>query len=132
MVQTHRQASGSTPTRTSSIASRNTSASYGRASAVPELDRKESYSSPSRKESSFVPPSRVVAAPPPYTTTTTSSSSIAGIAGKKAPPPPPPLKPKPSYNAVKYATAIFDFEAQVCRPTLCFQSPCCLLPPSQW
>lgn len=48
-----------------------------------------------------------VAAPPPYTTTL-SSGSIK----KKAPPPPPPLKPKPSYGT-KYATAIFDFEAQV-------------------
>ncbi|WVQ99579.1 hypothetical protein IAU59_006715 [Kwoniella sp. CBS 9459] len=98
MLQTHRQASGSgTPTRAGSIASRTTSGSA--------LDRKESFAS---KKESFVPPSRTVAAPPPYTTTPSSSS----IATKKAPPPPPPLKPKPSFNQVKYATAIFDFEAQ--------------------
>ncbi|OCF33015.1 hypothetical protein I317_04269 [Kwoniella heveanensis CBS 569] len=98
MLQTHRQASGSgTPTRAGSIASRTTSGSA--------LDRKNSYAS---KKESFVPPSRTVAAPPPYTTTPSSGS----IATKKAPPPPPPLKPKPSYNQVKYATAIFDFEAQ--------------------
>ncbi|ORX35804.1 hypothetical protein BD324DRAFT_631775 [Kockovaella imperatae] len=52
------------------------------------------------------PPTRTVAAPPPYTSTP-SSASI-----KKAPPPPPPLKAKPSYSAKRYATAIFDFEAQ--------------------
>ncbi|WVF71288.1 hypothetical protein IAT40_006091 [Kwoniella sp. CBS 6097] len=98
MLQTHRQASGSgTPTRAGSIASRTTSGSA--------LDRSNSYAS---KKESFVPPSRTVAAPPPYTTTPSSGS----IATKKAPPPPPPLKPKPSFNQVKYATAIFDFEAQ--------------------
>ncbi|WVR06950.1 hypothetical protein IAU60_003986 [Kwoniella sp. DSM 27419] len=106
MLQTHRQASGSgTPTRAGSIASRHTSGS--------QLDRKTSYSS-ANKESSFVPPSRTVAAPPPYTTAGAGAgaSPTASAIGKKAPPPPPPLKPKPSYTQVKYATAIFDFEAQ--------------------
>ncbi|KAK8864497.1 hypothetical protein IAR55_001747 [Kwoniella newhampshirensis] len=101
LLQTARSASGSsTPVRAGSIASR--TPSYA-------LERKESLASPSSaKKDAFVPPSRTVAAPPPYTSTNSSSS----IAGKKAPPPPPPLKPKPSYNAVKYCTAIFDFDAQ--------------------
>ena len=99
-MQTHRESSGSSygsPSRTVSHASR------------PSIDRKESASySPKRTESVTGYSPRTVAAPPPYTTTN-SSSSIT----KKAPPPPPPLKPKPSYNAVKYCTAVFDFEAQV-------------------
>ncbi|ODN82003.1 hypothetical protein L202_02330 [Cryptococcus amylolentus CBS 6039] len=100
LVQQHRSASGSSSTigRTSSIASR-TPTTYA-------LDRKDSpdtYASEKR----LPPPSApaAVAAPPPYTAGGTA-------VGKKAPPPPPPLKPKPSYNAVKYATAIFDYEAQ--------------------
>ena len=102
MMATHRSASGSVG-RAGSIASRTSG-----------LERKTSDASYATKkaESSYAPPSRVVAAPPPYTSTP-SSSSITGVSGKKAPPPPPPLKPKPSYGAVKYATAIFDFEAQV-------------------
>nr|XP_031863366.1 uncharacterized protein CI109_001241 [Kwoniella shandongensis]KAA5530438.1 hypothetical protein CI109_001241 [Kwoniella shandongensis] len=106
MLQTVRTASGSsTPVRAGSIRS----TSYG-------LERKESLASPSSasKKDTFIPPSRSVAAPPPYTSTNSTSSvaRTSSIAGKKAPPPPPPLKPKPSYNAVKYATAIFDFDAQ--------------------
>ena len=101
MLQTHRSASGSTVGRSGSFAS-------GKSG----LDRKTSNSAYGKKAEEaavYSPPSRIVAAPPPYTSTS-SSGSVA----KKAPPPPPPLKPKPSYNAVKYATAIFDFEAQVC------------------
>lgn len=100
LLQTHRQASGSSSLgRNSSLASRTSG-----------LDRKTSDAAYSKKaeSTSYAPPSRTVAAPPPYTTTP-SSSSIT----KKAPPPPPPLKPKPSYNAAKYATALFDYEAQV-------------------
>ena len=104
LLQTHRQSLGasSTPSRTVSHSSK------------PSFDRKESasYSSPKSTETATAYAPRIVAAPPPYTTTQ-SSASIT----KKAPPPPPPLKPKPSYNAVKYCTAIFDFEAQV---SLCF------------
>ncbi|KAK1924314.1 hypothetical protein DB88DRAFT_463882 [Papiliotrema laurentii] len=99
MLQTHRSASGSTVGRSGSFAS-------GKSG----LDRKTSNSAYGKKAEEaavYSPPSRTVAAPPPYTSTS-SSGSVA----KKAPPPPPPLKPKPSYNAVKYATAIFDFEAQ--------------------
>ena len=105
MMATHRSASGSVGVgRASSIASRTSG-----------LERKGSDAYASKKAeagSTYAPPSRAVAAPPPYTSTP-SSSSITGVSGKKAPPPPPPLKPKPSYSAVKYATAIFDFEAQV-------------------
>lgn len=83
-------------------------------SSKPSLGRQPSSGSFYRKDPppppSAAATSRVVAAPPPYTSTP-SSSSIT----KKAPPPPPPLKPKPSFN-VKYATALFDFEAQVSRP----------------
>jgi len=109
MMATHRSASGSVG-RTSSFASRTSG-----------LERKTSDASYGTKKaeaaSTYAPPSRTVAAPPPYTSTP-SSSSVTGVSGKKAPPPPPPLKPKPSYNAVKYATAIFDFEAQV-SPSRC-------------
>jgi len=103
LLQQHRSASGGTVGRSGSIASR---ASGG-------LERKESFASKKAEAAGYTPPSRTVAAPPPYTTTP-SSSSI-----KKAPPPPPPLKPKPSYTAVKYATAIFDFEAQVSAAWRC-------------
>lgn len=102
MLQTHRQASGSgTIGRQSSLASRTSG-----------LDRKTSvagsFDSKKAEATSYAPPSRTVAAPPPYTSTP-SSASIT----KKAPPPPPPLKPKPSYNSAQYATALFDYEAQV-------------------
>ena len=101
MLQQHRSASGGTVGRSGSIASRTSG-----------LDRKDSLASKKADAaSSYTPPARTLAAPPPYTSTP-SSSSVASV-GKKAPPPPPPLKPKPSYSAVKYATAIFDFEAQV-------------------
>ncbi len=75
-------------------------------SSKPSLDRKDSVPLAAKASPGFTP--RTVAAPPPYTSNA-SSSSIT----KKGPPPPPPLKPKPSYNAIKYCTAIFDFEAQV-------------------
>lgn len=69
-----------------------------------------------------------MAAPPPYTSTPSSQSlATQGSIKKKAPPPPPPLKPKPSYGAT-YATAIFDFEAQVrLVPLFLSRSPSLLL-----
>lgn len=88
-----RSVSGSPARRPPSIASK------------PSFSRKDSASfSPTKAEYS-AEVQRTVAAPPPYTSTNSSTA-------KKAPPPPPALKPKPSYSAVKYATAIFDFEAQ--------------------
>ncbi len=99
LLQEHRQSSGSytSPSRTMSHSSK------------PSIDRKESasYGSPKKADTAIGYAPGTVAAPPPYTSTA-SSPSIT----KKAPPP-PPLKPKPSYNAAKYCTAIFDFEAQV-------------------
>ena len=76
-------------------------------------------SSGSTFEKKLPPPAPgTVAAPPPYTTSPSSQSiTTQGSIKKKAPPPPPPLKPKPSYGT-KYATAIFDFEAQASPYTL--------------
>ncbi|WVQ72630.1 hypothetical protein IAR50_002189 [Cryptococcus sp. DSM 104548] len=103
LVQQHRTASGSGSTigRTSSIASR--TPSYG-------LDRKDSSGSYGEKRLPPASASHAVNAPPPYTAPATGTGT--NTLGKKAPPPPPALKPKPSFNAVKYATAIFDYEAQ--------------------
>jgi amphiphysin len=100
-----RSASGSTVGRSPSIASKTT------------LGRQVSSGGSAFEKKTLPPPAGgVVAAPPPYTTSPSSQSiTTQGSIKKKAPPPPPPLKPKPSYGT-KYATAIFDFEAQVCRP----------------
>ncbi|RXK37065.1 hypothetical protein M231_05653 [Tremella mesenterica] len=100
LLQTARQASGgASPSRTASLTSKPS------LSSKPSFKKEDSYSSPVQRT---LPPSTSggLAAPPPYTSTL-SSGSI-----KKAPPPPPPLKAKPSFAPVKYATAIFDFEAQ--------------------
>lgn len=103
LLQQTRSASGSTSVgRSPSIASK------------PGLGRQVSTSSAYEKKT-LPPPvgGAAVAAPPPYTTSPSSQSiTTSGSIKKKAPPPPPPLKPKPSYGAT-YATAIFDFEAQV-------------------
>jgi amphiphysin len=102
-----RSASGSTVGRSPSVASKAT------------LGRQVSSGGSAFEKKTLPPPAGgVVAAPPPYTTSPSSQSiTTQGSIKKKAPPPPPPLKPKPSYGT-KYATAIFDFEAQVCRPFL--------------
>lgn len=105
MLQQTRSASGSSGIgRTPSIAS-----------SKPAVGRQ--VSSGSAYEKKTLPPpvggAGHVAAPPPYTSSPSSQSiTTSGSIKKKAPPPPPPLKPKASYGA-KYATAIFDFEAQV-------------------
>lgn len=107
MLQTARQASGSSTPRAGSLHSRPSIGSKPGGA----LGRQTSYGSSSNKaaEAYGSPPARTVAAPPPYTSTN-SSESIK----KKAPPPPPPLKPKPSFGAAPklYATALFDYEAQ--------------------
>ena len=105
LLQTARQTSGSTTT--SGLGRAGSSASKA---GMGGIDRKSSQSSYAPKQvetpATYTSASRLTA-PPPYTSTP-SSGSIS----KEAPPLPPPLKPKPSYNKVKYATAIFDFEAQ--------------------
>lgn len=106
MLQQHRSASGSgAPGRANSIASRTTSHTLDRKAST---DSYGSYSAAEKK--TFSPQSHAVSAPPPYTAPAVGNGTNS-TAGKKAPPP-PPLKPKPSYNNVKYATAIFDYEAQ--------------------
>ncbi|ADV20384.1 hypothetical protein I315_01487 [Cryptococcus gattii Ru294] len=106
MLQQHRSASGSgAPGRANSIASRTTSHTLDRKAST---DSYGSYSAAEKK--TFSPQSHAVSAPPPYTAPAAGNGTNS-TAGKKAPPP-PPLKPKPSYNNVKYATAIFDYEAQ--------------------
>lgn len=110
LLQQHRSASGSsTPGRANSFASRTTSHTLGRKTST---DSYGSYSAAEKKTFSPPPPqSHAVSAPPPYTAPA-AGVATTGTVGKKAPPPPPPMKPKASYNNVKYATAIFDYEAQ--------------------
>ena len=93
---------------------RSASGSVGRAGSIASsrqtLDRKTSTSTYDSKAGVAPPPGRTMAAPPPYT----SSPASATAGDVKKAPAPPPVKPKPSFGAPKkYATAIFDFEAQV-------------------
>ncbi|WVO16121.1 hypothetical protein L204_103788 [Cryptococcus depauperatus] len=101
ILHQHRGTSGSTVGRTSSITSRTTSQT---------LDRKTSNDSFGyEKKMLSSPTAQNAAAPPPYAPFNAAGSSTVG---KKAPPPPPPSKPKASFTAVRYATAIFDYQAQ--------------------
>lgn len=108
LLQQHRSASGSSaPGRANSFASRTTSRTLDRKTST---DSYGSYSAAEKK--TFSPPqSHGVSAPPPYTAPAAGVATTSTVS-KKAPPPPPPMKPKASYNNVKYATAIFDYEAQ--------------------
>lgn len=83
------------------------SSSAGRLPPPSSSPRSPSYSKPAPG------PPRNVAAPPAYSAP--PGGGGAAVAEKRAPPPPPPLKAKPSYGspAVKYVTALYDFEAQV-------------------